>query len=142
MIQCQDTSGRVILWIYTAKYGKNRFKMEYHYRRPPPERRSVVAHWLHYIWATSDCLSGGGLKPLPERQSEVAYAYGSLSRPLPERRSAVAFINFVLTFVSVNLKSVFFSIFLVLPYFRGRGYVYTFITDVFNRKHMFNVIYR
>ena len=95
--------------------------MEYHYRRPLPERRSAVAHWVHYIQATADCLSGGGLKPLQVRQSAVAYAYGSLSRPLPERRSAVAFVNFVLTCVSVNLKSVFFSIFLVLPYFRGTG---------------------
>ena len=69
--------------------------MEYHYRRPPPERRSAVAHWLHYIRATADRLSGGGLKPLPVRRSAVAYAYRSLSRPLPERRSAVAFVKLV-----------------------------------------------
>ena len=30
--------------------------MEYHYRRPLPERRSAVAHWLHYTWATADRL--------------------------------------------------------------------------------------
>ena len=95
--------------------------MEYHYRRPLPERRSAVAHWLHYKRATADCLSGGGLKPLPVRRSAVAYAYRTLSRPLQERRSAVAFVYFFLSYVSVNLKSVFFSIFLLLPYFRGGG---------------------
>ena len=49
--------------------------MEYHYQRPLPERRSAVAHWLHYTRSTADCLSGGGLKPLPVRRSVVAYAY-------------------------------------------------------------------
>ena len=95
--------------------------MEYHYCRPLPERRSAVAHWLHYTRATADRLSGGGLKPLPIRQSAVAYVYRTLFRPLPERQSAVAFVYFILSYVSVNLKPVFFSIFLVLPYFRGRG---------------------
>ena len=73
--------------------------MEYHYRRPLPERRSAVAHWLHYTRATADRLSGGGLKPLPVRRSAVAYAYRTLSRPLPERRSVVAFVYFVVTCV-------------------------------------------
>ena len=65
--------------------------MEYHYRRPLPERRSAVAHWLQYIRATADRRSGGGLKP---RKGDQRWPtpYRTLSRPLPERRSAVAYV--------------------------------------------------
>ena len=60
--------------------------MEYHYRRPLPERRSAVAHWLHYTRATADRLSGGGLRPnplegLPERRD--AATPDCVERPTP-----------------------------------------------------------
>ena len=85
--------------------------MEYHYHRPLPERRSAVAHWVHYIRATADRLSSGGLKPLPVRRSAVAYAYRTLSRPLPERRSAVAFVYFVVTcFFLVKFRQIAFQL--------------------------------
>ena len=87
-----------------------------------------MAHWLLYTGATADRLSGSGLKPLPIRQSAVAYASVSLSQPLSERRSAVAYVYFGLTCVSVNLKPTSLSIFLVLAFFLGmRDYVYRFI---------------
>ena len=80
-----------------------------------------MAHWLLYTGATADRLSGGGLKPLPIRQSAVAYASVSLSQPLPIRQSAVAYVYFGLTCVSVNLKPISLSIFLVLAFLGGSG---------------------
>ena len=87
-----------------------------------------MAHWLLYTGATADRLSGGGLKPLPIRQSAVAYASVSLSQPLPIRQSAVAY--FGLTCVSVNLKPISLSIFLVLAFFLGSGIMCIVLSNV------------
>ena len=69
--------------------------MEYHCRRPLPERRSSGGPLTTLYTATAERPFGGGLKPLPKGRSAVAYAYVSLSRPLSERRSAVAVHNVV-----------------------------------------------
>ena len=55
-------------------------------------------------------------RPLPERRSAVAYAYVSLSRPLSERRSAVAIHNVVNGPPPIAFPAVAFGLFFNLSF--------------------------